>query len=137
MRVFGTVSTVAYNVPWESGFAMQFNATRVLANARAAQTDDLLDRVTAFRAGMEPEAIELFEMELRRRGVTSDQIERHAQRYENCLLGSNGVPLNCSWCRRPAVASGWGWHRLWRRLPIFPRRYRYCSEHLPSVQSSG
>jgi hypothetical protein len=108
---------------------MHFNPTQVLTNARGATTDDLLDRVTVFRAGMEPEALDLFEMELRRRGVTTQQIELHARQYENCLRAPDGTALVCSRCRKPALIERWGWHRLWGVLPVFPRRVRYCNEH--------
>jgi hypothetical protein len=43
----------------------------VRENARAAPTDDLLDRVTAYRAGMEPEALRVIEEELARRGINA------------------------------------------------------------------
>jgi hypothetical protein len=115
---------------------MDFNPTTILANARAADTDDLLDRVTAYRDGMEPEAIDLIEMELRRRGVTADEIERHGEQYRDCLRDQAGNVLMCSWCRKPAVSEEWGWHRIWNLVPAFPRRYRYCAEHRP-VEEPG
>ncbi len=108
---------------------MRFDPIHVLTHARAATTDDLLDRVTVFRAGMESEAVELFEMELRRRGVTPEQIGAHARQYEACLRAADGTVLPCSRCRKPAVAMRWGWHRLWGVLPVFPKRVRYCVEH--------
>ena len=110
---------------------MRFDSTQVLANARAADTDDLLDRVTAFRAGLEPEAVDLVELELRRRGVTEERIADHARQYENCLRTADGTALECSWCRKPALTAAWGWHRLWGLAPVFPRRYRYCATHQP------
>lgn len=108
---------------------MRFDTTKVLANARAASTEDLLDRVTVFRAGMEPEAIELFEMELHRRGVTPEQVAAHAEVLRDCLRDISGAALVCSQCRRPALTTAWGWHWLWGKLPVFPRRYRFCDEH--------
>jgi hypothetical protein len=116
---------------------MHFDPTKVLVNARAADTDELLDQVTAYRAGMEPDAIVLFEMELHRRGVTAEQIALHARQYENCLRAPNGSALICSWCRRPAVGVAWDWHRLWDKIPVFPRRFRFCSEHGPSTNTTG
>ena len=103
----------------------------MLAKPAAADTDDLLDRVTAYRAGMEPEAIDLIEMELQRRGVTEDEIALHAA---NTGLSArpDGNVLMCSRCRKPAVTDGWGWHRIWGPVPVFPRRYRYCADHRPS-----
>ena len=37
--------------------AMQFDIQRVRANIRQASTEDLLDRVTVYRAEMEPTAV--------------------------------------------------------------------------------
>jgi hypothetical protein len=108
---------------------IRFDAQKVLLNARQATTDDLLDRVTAYRDGMEPEAVEILEAELRRRGVGREQIERHAAEVGR---PPHGAAAMCSYCRRPAVAAGWAWHRLWSRLPLFPRRVRYCAEHRPA-----
>ena len=110
---------------------MYFDSSHVLTNARAATTDDLLDRVTVFRAGMEPEALELFEMELRRRGVTPEQIDIHARQYETFLRAADGTVLVCSRCRKPAVNRRWSWHRLWGILPVFPKKARFCVEHQP------
>ena len=42
---------------------LPFNPERVWQNAREASTEDLLDRVTVYRAGMEPEALEIIEEE--------------------------------------------------------------------------
>lgn len=111
---------------------MQLDLARILANARAADTDDLLDRVTVYRAGMEPEAIDLIESELRRRGVTEEEIVQHAEQHRACLRDDEGHTLMCSWCRKPAVIVAWGWHRIWNRLPAFPRRFRYCAKHRPA-----
>jgi hypothetical protein len=104
-----------------------FDTQKVLLNARAATTEDLLDRVTVQREGMEPEALGIFEDELRRRGVGREQIEQAAQRQ--VLRDQDGVAVACSFCRLPAVARGWGWHWLWGRLPLFPRRFNFCEEH--------
>lgn len=111
---------------------MRLDPERVLANARESTTEDLLDRVTVYRAGMEPEALAILEAELRDRGVTAAQIHMHSRSVgERCLRYSDGTALQCSFCRRPAIAIGWGWHRLWGRLPLFPRRFRYCADHQP------
>ncbi len=50
---------------------MDWDADRVRANARQASTEDLLERVTIYRSGMEPEAVEIIEAELRRRAGLS------------------------------------------------------------------
>jgi hypothetical protein len=110
---------------------MDLDLDRVLANARQASTEDLLDRVTVYRRGMEPEAVTLCEEELYRRGVTATQIADHAEANAGCLQDAEGVAMRCSFCRRPARIERWGWHRLWGMLPVFPRRLRYCDVHEP------
>jgi hypothetical protein len=113
---------------------LEFDPERVRANAREADTEDLLDRVTAYRPGMEAEAIAVIEAELSRRGVTAAEIAAHREQCaEECLLDADGSALMCSYCRRPAVAAGWGWHWLWQMVPLLPRRFRYCQEHWPKV----
>jgi hypothetical protein len=115
---------------------LRYNHERVLADVRRATTEDLLDRVTAYRAAMEPEALDLIEAELRSRGVTAAQVADHDERCRReVLFGPDGVAARCSrkTCHRPAVAEGWAWHRLWGRLPLFPRFYRYCAEHPPGA----
>jgi hypothetical protein len=107
----------------------EFNAERVRANVREATTEDLLDRATVASDGMEPEALDIIEAELRRRGVTREDLEAHADRRRSGLPPGEGPPPRCSLCGRPAVRRGWGWHRLWRVLPLFPRPMAYCAEH--------
>ena len=117
---------------------MSFNADRVRDNARQATTEDLLDRITVYRAGMEPEAVEIFETELSRRGIGSKEIDEHASRRGgNLLLDANGVARKCSLCDRPAVLRTWGWHWVKRQrrlgLSLFPfprfRLFYYCEQH--------
>lgn len=111
---------------------MNVNPERVLANIRQASTDDLLDRVTVYREGMELEALDAIEQELRTRGVDRDVIAQHERRpREETRYDSQGIALMCHSCRRPAVVEMWGWHRLWGRLPLFPRRFAWCAEHKP------
>lgn len=117
---------------------LRFDRERVLVNVRQATTEDLLDRVTAYRAGMEPAALEIIEAELRGRGVGRAEIEAHdARRRQEGIFAPDGVAARCSFCHRPAVAQGWGWHRLWRLLPLFPRPLRWCSEHRPESGPSA
>src|SRR5262245_45583073 len=116
---------------------MQVDPARVLANVREATTEDLLDRVTVYRAGMEPEAVTMIEAELEDRGVGREEIEAHRQRSaEKVIFLPDGIAAKCSVrrCYRPAVAEGWGMHRLWGLLPVFPRRFYYCEEHRPAEQ---
>src|SRR5262249_58437366 len=118
---------------WQGRGAMNFDAQKVWLNARKAGTEDLLDRVTVYRAGMEPEAVEIIEAELRSRGVDRDQVEAHAAQRQREVLPPlpDGTAVRCSHCYRPAVVQGWGWHRLWGLLPVFPRYYAYCERHRP------
>ncbi len=112
---------------------MQLDLERVRTNVRAATTEDLLDRATVYRAGMEPQALEIIENELRDRGVSAAEIRVHeeSRRQETSYL-ADGTAVSCSFCYRPAVAEGWGWHRMWGLLPIFPRFFHYCAEHMPA-----
>jgi hypothetical protein len=113
---------------------MLFDIERVKQNVRKATTEDLLDRVTVYRAGMEAQALEVIEAELRERGVTAQDIEDHdGQRRPETRLLPDGTVAKCTFCARPAVAEGWGWHRMWGILPLFPRFYHYCSVHRPDV----
>ena len=110
---------------------MRFDPEKTLLNIRRATTDDLLDRVTAFREGMELEALEMIDAELRSRGVTLEQIAEHDRQVRDALRRPDGSAAKCSFCPRPAVAKGWGWHRLWGLMPVFPRIFRYCETHRP------
>jgi hypothetical protein len=109
----------------------EFNAERVRANVREATTEDLLDRATVYREGMEPEALDIIEVELSRRGVTRQDLEARADRSRrpSTRPPGEGPAPRCSFCDRPAVRRGWGWHRLWGLLPVFPRPLSYCAEH--------
>jgi hypothetical protein len=109
---------------------MEFDANKVMLNARAATTEDLLNRVTVFREQMEPEAVAIFEAELRSRGVTAADVVDHGDKArQGAVLRADGTAAECSFCRAPAVAQGWGWHKLWGKVPVFPRRLRWCREH--------
>jgi len=111
---------------------MLSDSDRMKRNIHEADTLDLLDRVTAFRQGMEPGAVALIEDELRRRGVSADDLLSHAEQiHRHAIQLSDGSPARCSFCARPAVARNWGWHRIWGVLPLFPRRYYYCDTHRP------
>lgn len=110
---------------------MQLNLERVRENARSASTEELLDRVTVYRSGMEPAAIEIIETELDRRGVTEMQIaEFEEQRRKTGLIGG-GVARSCSFCDRPAVARAWGLSRGGHSLiKVIPWIFNYCEKHL-------
>jgi hypothetical protein len=109
---------------------MKLDLKRVEQNVRSAQTEDLLDRATVYRAGMEPEALELIDEELQRRGVGPREIEAHRQEQKPIADG-DGIALKCRLCSRPATAQMWGWHWMWGLLPLFPRQYAYCESHRP------
>jgi hypothetical protein len=86
---------------------------------------------------MEPEAIDIIEAELRSRGVDQDQIEKYLeQRQGQVVVGPDGIAVRCSFCPNPAVAQGWGWHRLGGLLPVFPRFFAYCEKHRPKALAS-
>ena len=111
---------------------MDFDINEVARYVREADTEELLDRVTVFRDGMEPAAIDLMEGELGRRGVRYDDIVAHReQRREKVLVHADGMAVRCSFCERPAVSRKWGWHRLFGRIPLFPRMFSYCDVHDP------
>jgi hypothetical protein len=113
---------------------LDFDAQKCLTAIRQADKDELIDQVTAYRPGMEPEAIEMIEGELRRRGVSDAEVEARAEDCRSrCLFDASGVAIACSRCRRPAVTEVIGWHRLFGRLPLFPRKMRYCDAHRPAA----
>jgi hypothetical protein len=109
---------------------MKLNLKSVEQNVRSALTEDLLDRATVYRAGMEPEALVLIDEELRRRGVGPEDIEDHA-RQRRTIADAVGMPRKCCRCSRPATQLVWGWHRLWGVLPLFRRSFAYCDDHYP------
>lgn len=109
---------------------MEFNLKRVAEFVRGADTEELLDRVTVYRDGMEPAALDLMEGELDRRGVTRDQIAAHdTRRREHAIMLPDGTALRCSFCDKPAVAKAWRFHRLFGKVPVFPMRFAYCDFH--------
>jgi hypothetical protein len=111
---------------------MEWNEQKVLVNIRKADADDLLDRITAYRAGMEPDAVVMIEQELHRRGVTQEQIAAQAAAYQrDCVFNEDGTARSCSMCRKPAVREGMGWIKLFWLVPVFPRALWLCKEHAP------
>src|SRR5258707_959418 len=111
------------------GAMFWFDLNRVRQNAKSATTEDLLDRLTVYRAGMEPAAIEVIEAELDKRGIGEEQIRAHAELRRSAVVMQGPVAQECSFCHRPAVTKAWGWHRLWNRVPIMPRIFWYCELH--------
>jgi hypothetical protein len=113
--------------------ALELNLERVKANVQKAETEDLLDRATVYRDGMEPAALELIDSELRARGVSAADIAAHRERRARTIYAADGLPRKCEECSRPAVVRRWGWHRIWGSLPVFPRLLSYCEEHMPAT----
>jgi hypothetical protein len=115
---------------------MQLDLEKVRADVRQATTEDLLDRATVYRAGLEPEALDLIDAELHRRGVRPAEIEAHAEsRSGRLVLGPDGHPVPCQKCHRPATMRGWGLGKLWGLVPLFPRPVAFCDEHRSSAWS--
>lgn len=113
---------------------MHLDLPRVKANAEKASTEDLIERVTVFRDQMEPEAVEVIEQELRKRGYGPEKVAALGRSAAEAVVRRpDGTAAACSFCSRAAVAQGWGWHRWRGGLPLFPRWLRYCSEHKPKV----
>jgi hypothetical protein len=108
---------------------MQMDLDRVRQNVAKATSEDLLDRATVFRPGMEPHALAIIDAELRRRGVTADEIQSHWETKRADVLMNGSTARQCSFCARPAVSRGWAWHRVWGKIPLFPRLFWFCAEH--------
>ena len=108
---------------------MEFDPQRVRANARAASTEDLLDRATVYRAGLEPEALPLILEELKSRGVTAEAVVRHEETRREVVRDERGVARVCARCRKPAVTREWGWHWVKGKVPVFPRLFYRCEDH--------
>jgi hypothetical protein len=89
-----------------------------------------MDRATIYRDGMEPEALVIIEEELARRGITGKALAEYNLTMEkDCLRSQEGFVVQCCLCRKPAMAEGWGWYRIFW-IPIIPRRMKLCAEHL-------
>ena len=116
---------------------MEFDLKRVRANVRNASTEDLLDRATVYRAGLEPAALPVILEELRSRGVTAEAVVAHEGARDSVLFDDTGTARTCQrWkCHRPAVVRQWGWHWMFGKLPVFPRTYYLCEEHRGSKES--
>jgi hypothetical protein len=112
---------------------LEQNRADIRANVSRATTDDLLDRVTVNREGMEPDALDLIETELRRRGVSyAEQAAFGEARAGAVVRTANGSPRCCCKCSRVATHRQLTWLRLFKLIPFFPIRLAYCDEHLPN-----
>ncbi|CAN5331030.1 hypothetical protein BH10PLA2_BH10PLA2_12670 [soil metagenome] len=113
---------------------MRLDLESVRKNVQGASTEDLLDRATVFRGGMEAEALEIIDAELQTRGYTALDLEYHSQkRGPKVVIRSDGTAARCSFCLKPATSKGWGWHAVWGRFPLWPRFLHYCEEHRPGA----
>lgn len=109
---------------------LKLDKQRMLANAAQADTLELLDRVTVLREHLEPQAVEIAEAELARRGITPEEIESHGRRWRHRVLrDERGMVWNCCLCGRAAVAEELDWYRWLGWIPLFRRHYRYCEAH--------
>jgi hypothetical protein len=116
---------------------LEFDLDRVTRNVQEATSEDLLDRITVYRDGMEPLALEIIEAELENRGIGREEIDAHAShRSVRMIPLVDGTALPCSFCNRPAVEQRWGWHRLWGYFPVFPRYLAYCELHLSKAANT-
>src|SRR5829696_3849896 len=107
---------------------MEFNLKRVADFIRGADTEELLDRVTVYREGMEPAALDLMEGELDRRGITREEIAEHdAKHRAAAIMLPDGTAMRCSFCNRPAVVRAIRFHRVYGIVPVFPMRFAYCA----------
>src|SRR5690242_2598107 len=109
---------------------MELHLRRVADFMRRGDTEGLLDRVTVYREGMDPAALDLVEGELSRRGISRAEISDHdANRRETAIMLPDGTAMRCSSCTRPAVLQKRRWHRLFRVVPVFPKMFAYCEVH--------
>jgi hypothetical protein len=109
----------------------------VRRNAQAADSLDLLDRLTIYAKGMEPDALRIIAEVLAERGIGREEVEEHRQERNALepLRIADGMVRQCTLCREPAVARAWRWHRLFGKVPTFPRRVWVCEQHAPALES--
>jgi hypothetical protein len=115
-------------LPAENGVT-EFNPERVRANIRNAATEDLLDRATVYRPGLEPAALTMVLEELKSRGVTPEAVVNHEEARRGVVFHPGGPARPCARCYKPAVVREWGWHRMFGKLPLFPRQFYLCADH--------
>jgi predicted phosphoribosyltransferase len=109
---------------------MEFNLKKVAEFVRNADTEELLNRVTVYRAGMEPAALDLMELELDRRGVTREEIAQYNELHTaNVVFHPDGTAVQCGFCSNPAIIRARGWHKIYGLVPVFPRYFAYCKLH--------
>ena len=112
---------------------MTARAAQAMVNSFAwTDANPMLNLSSFVTTFAEPEAVEIIEVELRRRGIRREEIDAHADRRSAQMIPlPDGTATPCSFCDRPAIEQKWGLHRLWGLVPVFPRFYSYCEHHLP------
>lgn len=110
---------------------MEINVDRIRSNAQKATTEDLLDRVTVYRHEMELAALPVLEAEIASRGISGEDVEAHLDARKGAMNREDGTVVKCAKCHRPAMSEGWGWHWMFGKIPVFPRRFAWCAEHRP------
>ncbi len=109
---------------------MTLNLEKVRVYATNASNRELLDRVTVFKSGMEPNALTIIHQELRHRGVTQTQIQDHETLLEPLVIrGPEGMPRICKKCSLPAISCEWGWLKVFGFIPILPWKNLFCEDH--------
>lgn len=109
---------------------MELDLERVRASAKEADTEDLLNRVTVFRGGMEEAALEVLEEELRTRGVGAEEVREYANRMRPLVLWERpGLAARCHLCDSPATRLEWRWRRFLGLVPLFRRQVPCCPIH--------
>ena len=86
---------------------------------------------------LEPAALPVILEELRSRGLTPEAIVAHESARGTVLYDETGAARTCQLCRKPAVVKEWGWHRMFGRLPLFPRPFYLCEDHRTKVKNEG
>ncbi len=109
---------------------MHLDLEKVRIYAKKADNRSLLDRVTVFRQGMEPAAIEIIKKELLERGISPADISQHESAYKDLVIrGPEGLPRLCKKCALPAICREWGWLKVFGFIPLLPWQHLYCEEH--------
>jgi hypothetical protein len=109
---------------------MEISPAKLLAHVGQMEQAELLDRVTVFRDALEPDAVEVMEAELARRGIGPEEIHQHYRQIKHRVLrDAHGIPAQCSWCERAAVEMREDFHKLWRLIPVAKRIWYYCERH--------
>lgn len=104
--------------------------SRIADTVRRMSDHELLDRFTAYRAGMEVGALHEIESELAVRGISQRQIaDYRSWLNDNALWDSDEIAYRCCKCGRPAIAKRLGWRRLFGAIPLIPQRRYYCVAH--------